>query len=376
MRRETGQNPDAGGPGHAGRAVSGLDDLGRELARLARTGLVVLRLQDALRREQERFRLLLGLRLIAGPGGSQEDHLRRLIEEVVLACQSLDEPQRTWAMLLFGTTRAQRAVAYETRHMNAAAAWAETSSALKSEDKIIDSFDRRHRKPLIAAVEMALLQADLKYRQVEISERTQQGTLYQLVEGEDNRPNGGYVRLSFAAATTLDQGSRYARFTDWTYRDLALHEGRQKYFRLFTSSDSEVSIEPLSPNVRHAERLGVNSRGFQTWRIEFVDVPAVGESHEWSVRKRFGAPQGPLQTYLALSNSQPQHIQTGKFSVRFRMPKDEQPRRVARFVNPRGQLPNLRGSIADIEPERPGLYMAQFDQLVPWQTHGLHWWWP
>lgn len=370
----TGHKPDSQGDGRSLR-LSGLDEMGKELGRLARTGLSRTRLQDALRREKSRFQILLGLPLIADGAESQAKLLERLTVEVALACQSLDEPHRHWATLLFGTEKSHHALAYSTRHMAAASAWAEQSTGIQNIDKPTESFDRRHREVLLTAVETALLAADKVWRREDLAERSRRGTLYELVGGKDGSPNADFLRRRFRVVSTFE-GSRFARYSDWTFTDLNVRASGSSVFRVFTSSDSEVTLEALSPNVRHAQRLGVNTSGFQVWSVELLDLPPAGSTFTWSIRKRFGNSTSEPQRYLALSNSQPAVMDSGSFEARFGLPASERPERVVRFVNPKGQLPNLRGSFENCEPQEEGVYREKFVNLVPWHTHGLYWWWP
>ena len=348
------------GLGRIGPTPDGMSGIAEQLLTLAHTGL----LPSAIV-ERQQTKGGLGLLLdMSSPGSQLVAQAESLISYVCQACDKLGGgPLGNSGRKLFGTAPGEREFPYSRRHAGAADAW--------DPDIKVESYDRRHRKIVLAEIEHQLLTLTTSTARSELL--VSLGKL-PLADPTEVRPNLGFRRLEFRAHTYIVGDDPHPVYTDWHYVDVVARDGEQD-FRIFTHMDGNVTIESLSDFVTVQRPLGVNPYGYQVWLLRFSRPLQRGEQIEWGVRKHFHDVTGPDgHDWLSLAASQPRAIESGSFSVDLTL-STLLPKRFVRFIVPKGNLPNLRGPTWDIPIPKSRIVTATFDYLHPWHSHGIFWWW-
>jgi hypothetical protein len=305
---------------------------------------------------------------LASSAPSPRERAQALVDLVVAAVNALgDGALGESVRKLFGTNPGEHGLPYQRRHAAASYAW--------DPDIDVPSYDRRHRRTAITALQHRILELKREDERRALQATLADGFLPPPAAAEHDQPNLAFKRLGFSAETHIIGAGRHPAYTDWRYRDIAL-TGREQYHRVFTQVEARLVIEPLDDSVTVERPVGVNRFGYQIWLIRFRTMPERGQEFAWGVRKRFLPPrvEPTDKDWLSLAVSQPDHIAQGSFTVNLEN-ADELPDRFARFVTPKMTLPNLRGPVWPLPLTEDPRKTVTFEYLTPLHSHGIYWWW-
>lgn len=332
--------------------------LAREMRAIARGGL----LPAEVARRRSQLDATFGLASVLAAGADPLAQAGALVDLVVQAARTLPAGARAeMAMALLGVEHRHRDAPYERRRALAVGIWD------PGEAKSDESFTRRMLPRICSDLASAMLAIDGRVDESE----------HALVRGaaplEEQRASSGLTRLAITAETWLTSSRDRPLKSEWTYRDRAVRDG-VKSTRLFRRSDLRF-IEPITDSVAHVAPLGVDENASTAWRVAFERPLVQGEEIEWGTRSIYPPGGGHPMSWLAVSVSHHEsagRIQRASFRVHF----DERypPRRVAKFVTPKGSLPDIAGPITAVPMLKHAEARADFEMLESWKTYGIRWW--
>lgn len=265
------------------------------------------------------------------------------------------------AELLFGVQLRHRELPYEQRRGNAIARWD------PDERRQPETFTRRVLPAIREELALVCLDPANDY-----SLPTDVGMVVGTASEADTAYTYGLHRLEFRGETWLSGEDQRAVFTDWTFKDrVTKRDVIDTVIR--TRHGAYARVEPRSDIIESVKSCGVDHQGYQIWRVTFADRLVKGDVIEWTTRRLFGPPRLAMPTpWLSHTPSTDYAFDSGEFIAH--LDKRYLPSRVARFVTPKGSLPNLEGRAEDIPIPRNGVVRTTFRDLEPFQTHGIRWW--
>lgn len=341
---------------------------------LARAGLRVTELVE--RRRKGVFDALFSLKRVVSAGDDLDFQATALVNVVVEAVNSMEGIDLArMAKAILGTDLRHRDLPYDRRRALAVEIWAGERElrdpGWPPDNKIgsvrDDSFTKRVWGKIRAELAYSILVVDDSGRHG-VSVGANKASL------RDQMKTGGLDRVAVKAETWLTGKEQAPYQSEWTYTDRARWQGIESY-RLFTHADNLIRVEPMSDTIESVTLLGVDVYGFKVWRVLFSAEPEVDEEVVWTTRRVFDRTMisSNESSWIALtvSHSAPVGpIRRASFVVHFDITNP--PKRVVRFVTPKGSLPDRLGPTEDLVLTN-GVARADFQDLQSWMTHGIYW---